>query len=169
MLFTVFCFYFANAVKLLIHLIHTGDRTEIWKVLFQHRLECSVWQRRLQWMRQRYLVSHMELHTTPKTSNPVCFSWKNNPKSGNRLFPQEKSCKALHRPHIRIMQRTGRNGRRNRVLFKWWDSEKRDSRNPWKIPGFSEKKWPWHLHPTLLVYGQHQRNFSPSWNFRKQS
>ena len=25
------------------------------------------------------------------------------------------------------------------------------------------------LETTLLVYGQHQRNFSPSWNFRKQN
>lgn len=82
---------------------------------------------------------------------------------------RRKSYKAVHRPRIRIMQRTGRNRRRNRVLFKWWDPTKRDSWNPWKVPGFRETRWPRHLHPALLVYGQHQWNFSPAWNFRKQS
>ena len=104
-----------------------------------------------------------------KTGNSVCFSWKNNPKPGNWLFSQEKSCKTVNRAHIRIMQRTGRDRGCNSIFFEWWNSEKRDSGNSWKISGIPEKRWLWHFYTTLLVYGQHQRNFSPSWNFRKQN
>ena len=120
-------------------------------------------------MRQWFMASHMELHTTQKTGNSVCFSWKNNPKPGNWLFSQEKSCKTVNRAHIRIMQRTGRNRGFNSIFFEWWNPEKRDSGNSWKISGIPEKRWRWHFYTTLLVYGQHQRNFSPAWNFGKQN
>lgn len=44
-------------------------------------------------MRQRYLVSHMELHTTPKTSNPVCFSWKITRNLAIDCFRRKKAAK----------------------------------------------------------------------------
>ena len=40
------------------------------------------------------MASHMELHTTQKTGNSVCFSWKNNPKTWQlTVFAGKKTAK----------------------------------------------------------------------------